>query len=262
MSNGLIYPPIDKEPSYLPPPRAPQAPPKSGGKKLGFWGLLAVLFAKFKFLLMGLLKLKTLLSMLLFFGVYWNQWGWPFALGFVLSIYIHEMGQVAALRHYGIEASAPLFIPFIGAIIRVKQSMPNRIQDARVGLAGPFWGLGAAVFAYALYAYTQQEILLAISRTAAWINPLNLIPFWQLDGGRGFRSLDRTQRFLASGAIGLAFYYTQEYLLLALLGFALYQSLRQEVSEEPDWTGLAQYVFLIAILSAMCMIPGAGIPQS
>ncbi len=204
---------------------------------------------------MGLLKLKTLLSMLLFFGVYWNQWGWPFALGFVLSIYIHEMGHVSALKHYGIEASAPLFIPFVGALIRIKQAMPNPIQDARVGLAGPFWGLGAAVVSFGLYYYTRQEIFLAIGHTGAWINLFNLMPFWQLDGGRGMKSMDRTQRYLAIAAIGLALYFSQVLLLFFLLGFALFQALRKEVPDEPDWTGLAQYAFLVLALSALCMIP-------
>jgi Zn-dependent protease len=200
--------------------------------------------------------------MLLFFGVYWNQWGWPFALGFVLSIYIHEMGHVAALKHYGIEASAPLFIPFVGALIRVKQAMPNRVEDARVGLAGPFWGLGAAVAAFGLYTLTGEGILLAIGHTAAWINLFNLMPFWQLDGGRGMRSLDRTQRYMAAAAIGLALYFTQVLLLFFLLGFALYQCFRKDVPGEPDWAGLAQFAFLVLALSALCMIPAGGIPNS
>jgi Zn-dependent protease len=227
---------------------------KKGFGSLGLLGLLVVLFSKFKFLLFGLFKIKTLLSMLLFFGVYWNQWGWPFALGFVISIYIHEMGHVAALKHYGIEASAPMFIPFVGAFVRVKQAMPSLIEDSRVGLAGPFWGLGAAIASYGLYSYFQEGIFLAIARTGAWINLFNLLPFWQLDGGRGFRSLDRTQRWMAFALIGLTLYLTREYLLLALLGFALYQALRKEVPEEPDTIGFLQYVFLVFTLSAMCLI--------
>src|ERR1041384_8605477 len=94
---------------------------------LGVLGLLGVILAKFKFLLLGLFKLKTLFSMLVFFGFSWDRWGWPYALGIVLSIYIHEMGHVAALKHYGIEASAPVFIPFVGALIRVKQHITDHI---------------------------------------------------------------------------------------------------------------------------------------
>src|SRR5262245_36871480 len=100
-----------------------------GGLGLGILGILALILAKGKFLIMGLLKLPTLLSMLAFFGFYWNRHGWPFALGIVLSIYIHEMGHVAMLSRYGIKASAPFFIPFLGAFIRVQQHFPDRIQD-------------------------------------------------------------------------------------------------------------------------------------
>ena len=82
------------------------------------------------------------------FAVYWSLFGWKFALGFVLSIYIHEMGHVIALRKYGIAATSPMFIPFVGAIVRLRQYPANVAQDARVGLAGPIWGLGAAVVAW------------------------------------------------------------------------------------------------------------------
>jgi Zn-dependent protease len=223
-------------------------------KGLGLLGLLSALVAKGKLLLLGLLKMKTLLSMLLFFGVYWNQWGWPLALGFVVSLYIHEMGHVAALKHYGIEASAPLFIPFVGAFVRLKQAMPSLIQDARVGLAGPFWGLGAAAAFYAAYEYFQYGILAAIARLGAWINLFNLIPFWNLDGGRGMRSLDRAQRWLVVSAIGITLYLTHEDLLLALLGFAFFQALRKKVPEEADTVGFLQYIFLVFALSALCLI--------
>lgn len=234
-----------------------QPPPKKRGR-LSFLGFLAVLFAKFKFLLLGLLKLKTILSMLLFFAVYWDRWGWKFALGFVLSLYIHEMGHVAALKRYGIEATAPLFIPFVGAFIRVKQAFSDPIQDARVGLAGPFWGLGAAIASYGLFYLIGDPSLAAIAQLGAWINLFNLIPFWQLDGGRGFHSLDQTQRWLAVAAIGGALFLTQELLLAALLGFALFQCFRKNIPAQPDWVGWFQYVFLVFVLASLCHLPVPG----
>src|SRR5256885_15722313 len=128
----------------------------------GGLGALGVLLAKFKFallfvitkaklLLLGLTKASTLLSMLLSMSVYWTLWGWKFAAGFVVSIYIHEMGHVQALTHYGIKATAPMFIPGVGAFIRLKQYPTDRREDARVGLAGPIWGAGAAIAAYGVY---------------------------------------------------------------------------------------------------------------
>jgi len=80
-------------------------------------GLL--LIGKLKFLLLGLTKLSTFVSMFGFFAVYWSIYGWPLALGLAVSIYIHEMGHVSMLRRLGIGAGAPLFIPGIGAMPRV-----------------------------------------------------------------------------------------------------------------------------------------------
>jgi Zn-dependent protease len=227
---------------------------KNGGKA-GLVGFLMVLLAKFKVLFLGLAKLNTLLSMLLFLGVYWNMWGWKFALGFVLSIYIHEMGHVAMLNHYGIKATSPVFIPFVGAIIRVKQTLADRRENARVGLAGPLWGLWAAGAAYALFRWTGDPIFAAIARTGAWINLFNLIPFWQLDGGRGFQSLSSWQRWVMISVMGLMLYATGEKLLLVLIALAFFQTLRRDIPAEGDAAGLGEFAFLVVVLSVMTLIP-------
>src|SRR6266702_3747604 len=103
--------------------------------------VLLFVLTKAKFLLLGLTKGGTFLSMLLSAGLYWTIWGWKFAFGLVLSIYIHEMGHVQALQRYGIKATAPMFIPGFGAVIRLKQYPADAREDARVGLAGPLCGL-------------------------------------------------------------------------------------------------------------------------
>ena len=155
--------------------------------KLGPVGtFLLVALSKFKLLLLGLTKITTLVSMLAFFAVYWSLFGWRFALGFVVCIYIHEMGHVMALRKYNIAASAPMFIPFIGAIVRMKQYPGNVGEDARVGLAGPIWGLGSAIAAWLAAVTTGLPIWYAIAYTAAWLNLFNLLPIWQLDGAGVF----------------------------------------------------------------------------
>ncbi len=109
---------------------------------------LTFLATKAKLLLLGLTKATTLFSMLLSVGVYWTVFGWRFAVLLVLSIYVHELGHVAALRRYGIDAAAPMFIPGFGALIRLRQHPANPREDARIGLAGPLWGCGAAAAAY------------------------------------------------------------------------------------------------------------------
>jgi hypothetical protein len=93
------------------------------------------LLTKAKFLLFGLTKASTLFSMVLAASVYWTIWGWWFAVGVIASIYVHEMGHVAALRRYGIPASAPMFVPGLGAIVRMHSRPHTPREDARVGLA-------------------------------------------------------------------------------------------------------------------------------
>lgn len=213
-----------------------------------------LVLAKGKFVLLGLTKLSTLTSMLLFLGVYWSMYGWQFALGFVLSIYIHEMGHVIALRKYGIAATAPMFIPFVGAIVRLKQYPANAVQDARVGLAGPIWGFGAAVFAWLCALITGLPIWYAIAHTGAWINLFNLIPIWQLDGGRGFRALTRTQRGMALGVALTMWVVSQETMLLLIALGAGYRLFSRDYPAEGDSRTLMQYAGLIVLLSLLVLM--------
>ncbi|HTW66489.1 MAG TPA: site-2 protease family protein [Bryobacteraceae bacterium] len=232
--------------------------------KLGPVGTaLFVAISKGKLVLLGLTKISTFASMLAFFAVYWSLFGWKFALGFVLSIYIHEMGHVIALRKYNIAASAPMFIPFIGAIVRMKQYPGNVGEDARVGLAGPIWGLGSAVVAWLAAIITQLPIWFAIAHVAAWLNLFNLIPIWQLDGGRGFRALTRKQRMIAAGAAVVMWAVThQTFLLLIALG-AGYRLFSRDYPAEDDNPVLMQYVGLIVLLSLLMAmtnrIPGGSL---
>ena len=210
--------------------------------------------SKGKLLLLGLTKLSTFASMLAFFAVYWSIFGWKFALGFVLSIYIHEMGHVMALRKYNIAASAPMFIPFFGAIVRMKQYPGNVGEDARVGLAGPIWGLGSAVAAWLAAISTGLPIWYAIAHTAAWLNLFNLLPIWQLDGGRGFRALTRKQRAIAAAvAIGMWAVTHQTILLLIALG-AGYRLFSRDYPAEDDNIVLMQYAGLIVLLSMLMVM--------
>jgi Zn-dependent protease len=235
------------------------------GKEAAGVGALGALLFKFKFalvfvltkaklLLLGLTKGGTLFSMLLSAGVYWTIWGWKFAFGIVLSIYIHEMGHVQALQRYGINATAPMFIPGIGAVIRLKQYPADAREDARVGLAGPLWGLGAALAAYAVYRATGIGVWGAIAHFGAWVNLFNLVPVWQLDGARGFRALTRQQRWIAVAVIALMWFVTSEGLLVLVGIVAAATAGFSRAAEEPDHTALWQYALLVGGLSLMTRI--------
>lgn len=238
----------------------------AGKKATGVAGTLAFAAWKFKFLtflilgkakllILGLTKASTFLSMFAMVGVYWTAFGFWFALGLVLSIYIHEMGHVAALARYGYSASAPLFIPGLGAVIRLKQEFTDPRQDARVGLAGPIWGLGTAVLCALIFALTQQKIWAALAQFGAFINLFNLMPIWQLDGGRAFRSLDRPQRWLAASSLAFAWAITADGFLLLLVIVAAVRALTDRPADRPDRGALVQYIALVAALSFLSYAP-------
>jgi Zn-dependent protease len=215
---------------------------------VGFAAIGILVLTKGKFLLLGLTKAKTLLSMFAFFGVYWTMYGWGFALGLVLTIYIHEMGHVFVLTRLGIEASAPMFIPGLGAFIVSKRRFDDPSVDARVGLAGPVWGLGAGIAALGLYKATGVGVLGAIAAVTGFINLFNLIPIWQLDGSHAFRALAGAQRWILVVAIAGAFYVTRQNMLLVVGAVAVFRAF-QKTDVPGDRTALATFVGLIFALA-------------
>jgi Zn-dependent protease len=219
-------------------------------------GLFAL--TKLKFLLLGLSKASTFFSMFAFFGVYWAQFGWALAAGLVVSIYIHEMGHVSELRRLGIAAGAPLFIPGIGALVLLKQHIDDPATDARIGLAGPVWGLGAGLAAYAVFRITGAPIWGAIAQLTGFINLFNLIPVWQLDGSRGFHALSRSQRWVVVATLAAAFWLTNQGLLLLIGGVAIYRAL-QPAEPKPNSAALATFLMLIVALTWLATIPAVSL---
>jgi Zn-dependent protease len=189
-------------------------------------GLL--LAGKLKFLLLGLSKASTVFSMFGFIAVYWSIHGWPLAAGIAGTIYVHEMGHVAMLRRLGIHADAPLFIPGIGAVVMMREHITDPLVNARIGLAGPVWGLGATVAAWLVYTATGAAIWLAIAELTAFINLFNLIPIWQLDGAWGFRALSRDQRWAVLGVIAVALWITGVRMLWIVGAVAMFQAFRTD----------------------------------
>jgi Zn-dependent protease len=229
------------------------------------WKFKAVAFlvlTKGKLLLLGLTKASTFTSMALSLGVYGSVFGWRLALGLVVSIYIHEMGHVAALLRYGIKATAPLFIPGVGAVIRLRQSLGDPRQDARVGLAGPVWGLGAAGASALVWLAGGPPIWAAIAKLGAALNLFNLMPIGTLDGGRAFRSLDRRQRWLALAAVAGAWSISTDpfagmVLFLTLLA-GLLATTAGRSAPRPDPVALLTYA---ALVFALTFLAGIDVPK-
>jgi Zn-dependent protease len=148
---------------------------------------LGLLIWKAKFIFVAIFKFKiftTSASMLVSVAAYSLFWGWKFALGFVLLLLVHELGHYLEARRQGLNVSAPMFIPFLGAAILLKENPLNAWREALVAFAGPVIGsLGAAVV-WIVGEQQDSEFLLALAFTGFLVNLFNLIPVVPLDGGR------------------------------------------------------------------------------
>jgi Zn-dependent protease len=148
--------------------------------------------AKFKSLLLLLPKLKLLTTagtMFVSVAAYAWIWGLPFAAGFVVLLFVHEMGHVIALRREGIKASAPMFIPFLGAVITARSLGENALAEARVGLAGPILGSIGSAACILVWHATGSDIWRALAFTGFFLNLFNLLPVLPLDGGRAMAAM-------------------------------------------------------------------------
>jgi Zn-dependent protease len=191
-------------------------------------------------------------------------YGWKFAGGLILSIYIHEMGHVFALRRLGIAATAPMFIPGFGALIRLQAQYMTPREDARIGLAGPIWGLGAAVVAALLGLAFHSPACLVVAQWGAWINLFNLTPVWSLDGARGFHAMRRSARIIASAVFAAAWLPVNPGISLLAIGAGIYGVTRPNEPATTDFRAFGEYLLLCIVLSAFSWLPishgSAGLP--
>ena len=160
---------------------------------LGPIGAAALLLAtKGKAILLLLPKVKfltTSATMVVSIAAYALIWGWSFALGFVLLLLLHELGHVFQLRREGVQASAPMFIPFLGAVVAAKSMGDDAAAEARVGLAGPILGTLATLVPVGIWLATGEEFWQALAYVGFFINLFNLLPVLPLDGGRAMAAL-------------------------------------------------------------------------
>jgi Zn-dependent protease len=158
--------------------------------------IIAKFFAKLKFILLPLLKflpiiLKSGGTMLLTIWVYTQIWGWQFALGFVLLLLVHECGHLLAARKFGLKVGAPVFIPFMGAFIALKEAPRNAWIEACVGIGGPILGSLGALICNSLGEIFDAPVFIALASFGYLLNLFNLTPVGMLDGGRIVSALSR-----------------------------------------------------------------------
>jgi Zn-dependent protease len=238
----------------------PQPSENKWAQKLGPVGPLAVILAKGKFLLGTIFKLKFLLSFVAFFGFYWAAFGAKFGVGFAVLILIHEMGHYIDIKRRGLPADMPVFLPGFGAYVRWQAAgVPIEVQ-AEVSLAGPFAGFLAAVACAAIWAQTRDPLWAALGRAGAWLNLLNLVPVWMLDGGHAALALSKMHRvILLMAALGCWLLFGENMFLLVAIGAAYQAFFAGDLPARPNHTTVIYFVIVLAALGfVMHLLPGQG----
>ncbi len=225
---------------YAPPRQSPGAALKKFfGPALVVLVLIVNWFGKLKFLLLPVLKffpaiLKTGGTMILTIWLYTLTHGWWFALGFVLLIFVHECGHLIAARRLGLKVGAPVFIPFMGAFIALKEAPRNAWIEAQVGIGGPLLGSLGALVCHAIYVATGVPIFKALAYVGFLLNLFNLAPVGFLDGGRIATALSPWLWLLGTGILiaMLVMHFNVLLLLILLLSLPRLFSLFRKRSEE------------------------------
>jgi len=250
----------DPKGDYLPPPPPPlyqvtsdippdspyhYAPaPRQTGRQAAGWlgGAAAALFALFKYggvLLLKLPALGTLVSVLISFAGYaWLRGPW-FAAALISMIFVHEMGHVLEIRRQGMKATAPIFIPFLGAAIFQRSHPTSALKQAQIGIAGPIAGTIGATAAYLLYLSTGWDVLLLAAVLGFIINLFNLIPVWQLDGSWILAPVSKWVYVAGYGLVVLAILWLHSIFLIIIAVFGLSSLVQRfRAAQSPYYTSV------------------------
>ncbi|HXP38388.1 MAG TPA: site-2 protease family protein [Solirubrobacteraceae bacterium] len=199
--------PSTENPFGAPPRR--QAAAQSLRKRIGSAiAAAAALVAKFWAAIKGALIFLPKLKLLTTAGtaaisvvVYSLFFGWTFAIGFVVLLFVHEMGHVIQLRREGVKASAPMFIPLLGAVVMMKSMPDDALSEARVGLAGPILGTAGSAVCLAIGEATNSNFMRALAYVGFLLNLINLVPLTPFDGGRAMAAMAPAMWFVGLGVM-------------------------------------------------------------
>jgi Zn-dependent protease len=258
------YAPREAEPEY-------QYSPVKRGMTLRdilrkLWAPIAAVFFmiwKLKFIFAAIFKFKLFTvagSMLVSIGAYALLWGWQFAVGFVLLLLVHELGHVAEAKRQGLPVSAPMFIPFLGALITLKKLPDNAWNEAKVAIAGPIvGGLGAAAV-WGVGEAIDSELLVALAFTGFFLNLFNLAPISPLDGGRIVAAIHPVLWIIGLVAlVGLAIVAPNPILILILVLGGLESWRRWQHRKQPEGEAYYRVTPQQRVITGIAYIAVAGL---
>lgn len=238
-----------------------QQAPESENKwaqKLGPVGPIAIVLAKSKAVLAAVFKLKFLLSFAAFFSIYWALYGAAFGIGFAILILVHELGHFIDVKRRGLPAEMPVFLPGFGAYVKWRALGVSLETRAAVSLAGPLAGTMAAIVCSVIWFKTGSGIWAALARSGAWLNILNLIPVWSLDGGQAALALSKLERIgLLTICIALWLVFGQGLFFLVAAG-AGYRVFTRDLPPHPS---RVTTLYFAAVLTCLALVMWSLPPQ-
>ena len=229
-------------------------------QRLGPVGPVAVLLAKGKVLLAAIFKLKFLLSFAASIGFYWAMFGMRFGIGFAVLILLHEMGHFIDIKRRGLPADMPFFLPGFGAFVRWQALGVPLETRAAISLAGPLAGFLASVACAIVWWQTGDPLWASLARAGAFLNVLNLIPVWALDGGQAILALSKTERImLLTACLALWLVLGQGIFFLVAIGAGYQIFFTRNL---PAHSSRATTIYFASVLAALGIIlrlmPGQG----
>lgn len=235
------------------------APPRNNwAKKLGPLAPLAIALSKAKVLL-AVFKLKFLFSLFAFLGFYWAILGMRFGIGFAVLILIHEMGHYVDIKRRGLPVEMPVFLPGFGAYVKWRALGVSNVTRAFVSLAGPLAGFISAAVCCIIWYKTRDPLWAALARAGAWLNVLNLIPVWVLDGGQAMLALDKIERVAVLTVCLALWFLLGEGVFALVAGGACWRLFTKDIPEKPSLSATSYFVAVIVLLALVLRItPGHG----
>lgn len=222
--------------------------PHPWARKFGPLAPVLILLAKAKSFL-AVFKFGSLFSFFIFLRLYALLYGWAFGVGFAVLILIHEFGHYIDIRRRGLPADMPVFLPGLGAYVRWRALGVTLETRSEVSLAGPLAGTLAAAACFGIFKQTGVPVWAALAHASAWLNLLNLIPVWMLDGGSAMNALGKLQRIVILVTTLLLWYGTDEKMFLLVSAGVVYRLFTKDLPEEPNTRATIYYALVLFALA-------------
>lgn len=205
-------------------------------------------------------------STLLLGGLIWYYTGsWIAVVAVLFGLLVHEYGHVLAMNAYGMGPARIYVVPFVGGMAKAQRRAESEWHGVLVSLAGPAFGLLAAIPFFGLYIVTGAGMWLDGVFYVSMLNLLNLAPAPPLDGSKALgpvlaliHPMVEKVAMIVVGLIVVLWGVTNgSYIFAGLLAFSLYGHL-QRGHWRPEGRRLtrpeaARSVGLFVLTAAACL---------